>query len=106
VDNYISNLYGKLKAELNNPRAVYLWDDSVLLSYYKDLNWDHPFVRYFVDLYDILKNQSYIIAWMMPKRPNWPILSEDSEAKNVADWEALEKKFLEDGTWFYTYSEW
>jgi hypothetical protein len=24
VDNYISNLYGKLKAELNNPRAAYL----------------------------------------------------------------------------------
>ncbi len=106
VDNYISDLYEKLKTELNNPRTVYLWDDPVLLSYYNDLNWDHPFVRYFVDLYDILKNQSYSIAWMMPKRPNWPILSEDSEAENVADWEALEKKFFEDGTWFYTYSEW
>ena len=106
MDNYISNLYGKLKAELNNPRAVYLWDDPVLLSYYNDLNWDHPFVRYFVDLYDILKNQSYSIAWKMPKRPNWPILSEDSEAENVADWEALEEIFLKNGTWFYTYSEW
>lgn len=106
VDNYISDLYEKLKAELNNPRIVYLWDDPVLLSYYNDLNWDHPFVRYFVDLYDILKNQSYNIAWMMPKRPNWPILSEDSEAENVADWEALEEIFLKNGTWFYTYSEW
>jgi hypothetical protein len=106
VDNYISGLYEKLKAELNNPRVVYLWDDPVLLSYYNDLNWDHPFVRYFVDLYDILKNQSYNIAWMMPKRPNWPILSEDSEAENVADWEALEEIFLKNGTWFYTYSEW
>ena len=106
VDNYISDLYEKLKAELNNPRTVYLWDDPVLLSYYNDLNWDHPFVRYFVDLYDILKNQSYSIAWMMPKRPNWPILSEDSEAENVADWEALEEIFLKNGTWFYTYSEW
>ena len=106
VDNYISDLYEKLKAELNNPRAVYLWDDPVLLSYYNDLNWDHPFVRYFVDLYDILKNQSYSIAWKMPKRPNWPILSEDSEAENVADWEALEEIFLKNGTWFYTYSEW
>ena len=35
VDNYISDLYEKLKTELDNPRAVYLWDDSVLLSYYK-----------------------------------------------------------------------
>ena len=106
VDNYIKDLYEKLKAELNNPRIVYLWDDPVLLSYYNDLNWDHPFVRYFVDLYDILKNQSYSIEWMMPKRPNWPILSEDSEAENVADWEALEEIFLKNGTWFYTYSEW
>ena len=106
VDNYISDLYEKLKAELNNPRTVYLWDDPVLLSYYNDLNWDHPFVRYFVDLYDILKNQSYSVAWMMPKRPKWPILSEDSEAENVADWEALEEIFLKNGTWFYTYSEW
>ena len=106
VDNYIKDLYEKLKAELNNPRIMYLWDDPVLLSYYNDLNWDHPFVRYFVDLYDILKNQSYSIEWMMPKRPNWPILSEDSEAENVADWEALEEIFLKNGTWFYTYSEW
>ena len=106
VDNYISDLYEKLKTELNNPRTVYLWDDPVLLSYYNDLNWDHPFVRYFVDLYDILKNQSYSIEWMMPKRPNWPILSEYSEAENVADWEALEEIFLKNGTWFYTYSEW
>ena len=106
VDNYISDLYEKLKAELDSPRDVYLWDDSVLLSYYNDLNWDHPFVRYFVDLYDILKNQSYSIAWKMPKRPNWPILSEDSEAENVADLEALEEMFLKNGTWFYTYSEW
>ena len=106
VDNYISDLYEKLKTELNNPRTVYLWDDPVLLSYYNDLNWDHPFVRYFVDLYDILKNQSYSVAWMMPKRPKWPILSEDSEAENVADWEALEEIFLKNGTWFYTYSEW
>ena len=106
VDNYISYLYEKLKTELDSPRTVYLWDDPVLLSYYNDLNWDHPFVRYFVDLYDILKNQSYSIEWMMPKRPNWPILSEDSEAENVADWEALEEIILKNGTWFYTYSEW
>ena len=106
VDNYIKDLYEKLKTELDSPRTVYLWDDPVLLSYYNDLNWDHPFVRYFVDLYDILKNQSYSIEWMMPKRPNWPILSEDSEAENVADWEALEEIFLKNGTWFYTYSEW
>ena len=106
VDNYIKDLYEKLKTELNNPRTVYLWDDPVLLSYYNDLNWDHPFARYFVDLYDILKNQSYSIEWMMPKRPNWPILSEDSEAENVADWEALEEIFLKNGTWFYTYAQW
>ena len=109
VNKFIDVIYDDLLkscAELNNPRIVYLWDDPVLLSYYNDLNWDHPFVRYFVDLYDILKNQSYSIEWMMPKRSNWPILSEDSEAENVVDWEALEEMFLKNGTWFYTYSEW
>ena len=69
VDNYIKDLYEKLKTELNNPRTVYLWDDPVLLSYYNDLNWDHPFVRYFVDLY------TEIIDWLwdygpLPEYPN------------------------------------
>ena len=106
VDNYIKDLYEKLRVNLILPQKDYSWDDPVLISYYNDLNWDHPFVRYFVDLYDILKNQSYSIAWMMPKRPNWPILSEDSEDENIADWEALEDVFLKNGTWFYTYSQW
>ena len=106
MDNYIKDLYEKLRLNLILPQKDYSWDDPVLISYYNDLRWDHPFVRYFVDLYDILKNQSYSIAWMMPKRPNWAILSEDSEAENAADWEALEDVFLKNGTWFYTYSQW
>ena len=106
VDTYISDLYKKLKIELNNPRYVYLWDDPVLLSYYNDLNWDHPFVRYFVDLYEFIKNQWYRATWKMPIRPNWQILSENSEDENVVDWESLEAIYLKNGTGFYTYSEW
>ena len=106
VDTYISDLYIKLKTELNNPRQKYLWDDSILLSYYNDLNWDHPFVRYFVDLYEFIKNQWYRATWKMPIRPNWQILSENSEDENVVDWENLEAIYLKNGTGFYTYSEW
>ena len=106
VDTYISDLYIKLKTELNNPRQKYLWDDPVLLSYYNDLNWNHPFVRYFVDLYEFIKNQWYRATWKMPIRPNWQILSENSEDENVVDWESLEAIYLKNGTGFYTYSEW
>ena len=102
VDNYISDLYEKLKAELDNPRAVYLWDDSVLTSYYNDLNWDHPFVRYFVDLY------TEIVDWLwdygpLPEYPNiWPI----TQFENWEYWNDEEKwseLTQQNWTWFYTY---
>jgi hypothetical protein len=54
VDSYISNLHQKLKSELINPQKKYSDKDPVLLSYYQDLQGDHPFVRYFVDLYDYI----------------------------------------------------
>ena len=57
VDNYINGLYTKLKSELETPRSKYLWDDPVLLSYYNDLKWDHPFIRYFIDLYKKLEKK-------------------------------------------------
>jgi len=102
VDNYISGLYEKLKAELNNPRAVYLWDDPVLLSYYNDLNWDHPFVRYFVDLYTEIKDGLWDYG-PLPEYPNiWPITQfENWEYWNDEEkWSELVEKYW---TGFYTY---
>ena len=102
VDNYISDLYKKLKSELSNPRAVYLWDDSVLLSYYNDLNWDHPFVRYFVDLYTEIKDWLWDYG-PLPEYPNiWPIIQfENWEYWNDEEkWSELVEKYW---TWFYTY---
>ena len=102
VDNYISDLYEKLKAELNNPRTVYLWDDPVLLSYYKDLNWDHPFVRYFVDLYTEIKDWLWDYG-PLPEYPNmWPII----QFENWDYWNDEEKwSELAQQNWtgFYTY---
>ena len=102
VDNYISNLYEKLKTELDNPRAVYSWDDSVLLSYYNDLNWDHPFVRYFVDLYTEIKDWLWDYG-PLPEYPNiWPIIQfENWEYWNDEEkWSELVEKYW---TGFYTY---
>ena len=102
VDNYIKDLYEKLKTELDNPRAVYLWDDSVLLSYYNDLNWDHPFVRYFVDLYTEIKNWRWDYG-PLPEYPNiWPIIQfENWEYWNDEEkWSELVEKYW---TGFYTY---
>ena len=102
VDNYISDLYKKLKTELDNPRAVYLWDDSVLLSYYNDLNWDHPFVRYFVDLYTEIKDWLWDYG-PLPEYPNiWPITQfENWEYWNDEEkWSELVEKYW---TGFYTY---
>ena len=102
VDNYISDLYEKLKAELDNPRAVYLWDDSVLTSYYNDLNWDHPFVRYFVDLYTEIKDWLWDYG-PLPEYPNiWPI----TQFENWEYWNDEEKwseLTQQNWTWFYTY---
>ena len=107
VDNYISELYKKLKSELNSPRFIYLWDDPILLSYYNDLNWNHPFVRYFVDIYEYISNKSYNLEWQMPKRSFWPALSEiPGNENNVADWESFERKLMTNWTWFYTNWEW
>jgi hypothetical protein len=36
VDTYISELYNKLKSEINNPRLVYLSEGSILYSYYNN----------------------------------------------------------------------
>ena len=102
VDNYIKDLYEKLKTELDNPRAVYLWDDSVLLSYYNDLNWDHPFVRYFVDLYTEIKDWLWDYG-PLPEYPNiWPIIQfENWEYWNDEEkWSELVEKYW---TGFYTY---
>ena len=102
VDNYIKDLYEKLKTELDNPRAVYLWDDAVLLSYYNDLNWDHPFVRYFVDLYTEIKDWLWDYG-PLPEYPNiWPIIQfENWEYLNDEEkWSELAEKYW---TWFYTY---
>ena len=102
VDNYISDLYEKLKTELNNPRTVYLWDDPVLLSYYNDLNWDHPFVRYFVDLYTEIKDWLWDYG-PLPEYPNiWPI----TQFENWEYWDDEEKwSELVEKYWtgFYTY---
>ena len=102
VDNYISDLYEKLKAELNNPRIVYLWNDPVLLSYYNDLNWDHPFVRYFVDLYTEIKDwlwdygplPEYPNIWPITQFENWDYWGDESK------WSELVEKYW---TGFYTY---
>ncbi len=102
VDNYISDLYKKLKSELSNPRAVYLWDDAILLSYYNDLDWDHPFVRYFVDLYTEIKDWLWDYG-PLPEYPNiWPITQfENWEYLNDEEkWSELAEKYW---TWFYTY---
>ena len=102
VDNYIKDLYEKLKTELNNPRTVYLWDDPVLLSYYNDLNWDHPFVRYFVDLYTEIKDWLWDYG-PLPEYPNiWPIIQfENWEYWNDEEkWSELVEKYW---TGFYTY---
>ena len=106
VDNYISDLYEKLKTELNNPRTVYLWDDPVLLSYYNDLNWDHPFIRYFVDLYEFIKNQWYRATWMMPEYPIKAPLSENPDWWYWWDEEKWQELYSKNKTWFYTYWEW
>ena len=100
--SYISDLYEKLKTELNNPRTVYLWDDPVLLSYYNDLNWDHPFVRYFVDLYTEIKDWLWDYG-PLPEYPNiWPI----TQFENWEYWDDEEKwSELVEKYWtgFYTY---
>ena len=106
VDTYISDLYLKLKTELNNPRQKYLWDNSVLLSYYNDLNWDHPFVRYFVDLYEFIKNQWYRATWMMPEYPIKAPLSENPDWWYWWDEEKWRELYSKNKTWFYTYWEW
>ena len=129
VDTYISELYNKLKSEINNPRLVYvsegsilysyynndtknsikpiyLWDDPVLLSYYNDLNWDHPFVRYFVDLYEFIKNQWYRATWMMPEYPIKAPLSENPDWWYWWDEEKWRELYTKNKTWFYTYWEW
>ena len=111
VDTYISELYNKLKSEIysyynndtkNSIKPIYLWDDPVLLSYYNDLNWDHPFVRYFVDLYTEIKDWLWDYG-PLPEYPNiWPI----TQFENWDYWSDEEKwSELAQQNWtgFYTY---
>lgn len=99
VDGYIFKLYQKLEAALAHPQKNYAWKDPVLLSYYQDLQWDHPFVRYFVDLYRyILKKWRDLGS--IPEWPNWPIQSEQEGFRDH-----FETKMYENKTWFYTFSK-
>ena len=104
VDNYIKELYEKLKLNLTLPQKYYSWDDPVLTSYYNDLNWDHPFVRYFVDLY------TEIIDWVwlywMPEYPIKAPLSENPYWWYWWDEEKWRELYSKNKTWFYTYWEW
>ena len=105
VDSYISNLHQKLKSELINPQKKYSDKDPVLLSYYQDLQGDHPFVRYFVDLYDyILKKW-----WDLGKIPEYPIiwpLTPNTEWWYRNDEESAQDLAVKNWTWFYTYWIW
>ena len=104
VDNYIKDLYEKLRLNLILPQKDYSWDDPVLTSYYNDLNWDHPFVRYFVDLY------TEIIDWVwlywMPEYPIKAPLSENPDWWYRWDEEKWRELYSKNKTWFYTYWEW
>lgn len=97
VDNYISRLYQKLKTALTNPQKKYSWKDPILLSYYQDLEGDHPFVRYFVDLYSYILKRWWDL-WSIPPWPNGPIQSEDKDF-----WENVDKKMYKNNFWFYTF---
>ncbi len=99
VDRYISKLYHKLQAALTGPQTKYSWKDPVLLSYYQDLQWDHPFVRYFVDLYSYLLKRWRDLD-SLPEWPNGPIQSEQE-----GFWDNFETKMYENKTWFYTFSK-
>lgn len=90
VDTYISKLYQKLQAALANPQKNYSWKDPVLLSYYHDLAWDHPFVRYFIDLYSYILEKSDDF-WKTPKRPLSAVVN------------SLLSKWNPDEDWFYTH---
>lgn len=104
VDNYIKDLYEKLKLNLTLPQKDYSWDDPILISYYNDLRWDHPFVRYFVDLY------TEIIDWVwlywMPEYPIKAPLSENPDWWYWWDEEKWRELYSKNKTWFYTYWEW
>ena len=104
VDNYIKDLYEKLKLNLILPQKDYSWDDPILTSYYNDLRWDHPFVRYFVDLY------TEIIDWVwlywMPEYPIKAPLSENPDWWYWWDEEKWRELYSKNKTWFYTYWEW
>lgn len=105
VDHYIRNLYQKLKTELNNPQKNYSWKDAVLLAYYKDLQWDHPFVRYFVDLYTYLLKRwrdlgeipEYPLIWPLTKNPDWWYRNDEEAGGDLA---------MKNWSWFYTYWAW
>ncbi|PZM87595.1 MAG: hypothetical protein DLD55_00455 [candidate division SR1 bacterium] len=99
VDRYISKLYYKLQAALASPQTRYSGKDPVLLSYYQDLAGDHPFLRYFVDLYSYLLKRGRDLG-SLPEWPNGPIQSEQE-----GFWDNFETKMYENKTGFYTFSK-
>ena len=104
VDNYIRDLYEKLRLNLILPQKDYSWDDPVLTSYYNDLNWDHPFVRYFVDLYTEIVD--WVWLYWMPEYPIKAPLSENPDWWYRWDEEKWRELYSKNKTWFYTYWEW
>ena len=105
MDNYIRDLYEKLRVNLILPQKDYSWDDPVLISYYNDLNWDHPFVRYFVDLYTEIVDWVWDY-WPLPEYPNiWPIIQFENWDYwgDEEKWSELAEKYW---TGFYTYWRW
>jgi hypothetical protein len=105
MDNYIKDLYEKLRLNLILPQKDYSWDDPVLISYYNDLNWDHPFVRYFVDLYTEIIDWVWDY-WPLPEYPNLAPISKNSDWEYLWDepkWSELAEKYW---TGFYTYWKW
>ena len=104
VDNYIKDLYEKLRLNLILPQKDYSWDDPVLTSYYNDLNWDHPFVRYFVDLYTEIIDWAWL--YWMPEYPIKAPLSENPDWWYWWDEEKWRELYSKNKTWFYTYWEW
>ena len=104
VDNYIKDLYEKLRLNLILPQKDYSWDDPVLTSYYNDLRWDHPFVRYFVDLYTEIVD--WVWLYWMPEYPIKAPLSENPDWWYRWDEEKWRELYSKNKTWFYTYWEW
>ena len=100
LESYLSTLYGKLKAEVENPRSWYLGNDPVLYSYYNDLKGSHPFINYYLDFYDYIS--SHAIKQNIPAEPFWRTWSEDPNSENKFNRDN-ESQFLHTWASFYTF---